>query len=331
MNAKDPIFRIHLLAAGLCVSCPCFAPLLADERGDTASASTITHTFLVTGARTCILAPPAAGETAPRVTWQYPGSTRDGWVLASGNILLAVSKGDRYPGGAALELTRDGKTVFEFKGTQDELNSVQKLTNGNIVVTEAGPKPRLLELDSKGKPVIEFPLECQKESFHMQTRMARKLSGGTYLVPHLLDFAVKEYDSKGKVLRSFDTAFAGSRDTHTWPFTAIRLTDGNTLIGCTHGNRVVEIDGAGKPVWQLSSDDLKAAKIELKDCCGVQRLPNGNTVVTSYAAGAGETRLVEVTREKKVVWTYTDREPHGIHHFQILDTNGKPLEGPPLK
>jgi len=40
---------------------------------------------------------------------------------------------------------------------------------------------------------------------------------------------------------------------------------------------------------------------------------------------------LEVTPEKKVVWTYTDEGKNGIHHFQILDTNGKPLEGTPLR
>ena len=43
-------------------------------------------------------------------------------------------------------------------------------------------------------------------------------------------------------------------------------------------------------------------------------------------------KLTEVTRGKKIVWTYTDDRPRsGIHHFQILDTNGKPLEGKPLR
>lgn len=326
MRAHSAWFRNVGLAVGFGV-----AALATGEDAVATSSPPITHSFLVTGARTCILEFASAEDKTGKVTWQYPGSTRDGWVLANDNLLLAVSKSDRYPGGAAVELTRDGKIVFEYKGTQDELNSVQKLANGNIVVTEAGPKPRLLELDATGKTVVEFDLDCQKQNFHMQTRMARKLAGGTYLVPHLLDFAVKEYDASGKVLKSFDTAFAGSRDTRTWPFTAIRLDNGNTLIGCTNGNRVVEVDATGKPVWQLTNEDLEAAGIKLKDCCGVQRLPNGNTVVTSYAAGPGETRLVEVTREKKVVWTYSDRERHGIHHFQILDTNGKPLPGPPLK
>jgi hypothetical protein len=62
----------------------------------------------------------------------------------------------------------------------------------------------------------------------------------------------------------------------------------------------------------------------IHDACGVQRLENGNTVVASYHATSGQVKLLEVTRDKKVVWTYTDGRKAGIHHFQILDAKGKP-------
>ena len=34
---------------------------------------------------------------------------------------------------------------------------------------------------------------------------------------------------------------------------------------------------------------------------------------------------------KDIVWTYTDDRPAGIHHFQILDTGGRKIEGRPLR
>ena len=40
---------------------------------------------------------------------------------------------------------------------------------------------------------------------------------------------------------------------------------------------------------------------------------------------------MEVTPDQKLVWTYRDDEKHGIHEFQILDTNGVPLDGRPMK
>ena len=249
----------------------------------------------------------------------FPYGTRDGYVLASGNVLLAVSKSKEFPGGGIVELTREGKVVFSWKGSQSEVNSAQDVGDGHIVTTEAGSKPRLLEIDRAGKTIVEFPLQCQSADAHMETRMSRKLANGNYLAPHLLDKVVREYTPLGKVVAEIKTP-ADIKE--AWPFTAIRLSDGHTLIACTHGNLVIEVDKDGKEVWRLSNSDLPTPL--LKDPCGAQRLGNGNTVITSYGAGkADEVKMLEVTPEKKLVWTYQSGLGHGVHEFQILTTNGK--------
>ncbi len=283
----------------------------------TARAQAVTHAFLALGAETYIL----SGEG--KKVWTYPGNTRDGFVLANGNILLAVSKNKDYPGGAVVELKRDGTKVFEFKGTQSEVNTAQLVEGNNILLTEAGPKPRLLEVNRDGKIIVEFPLQCQVTNFHMQSRMSRKLANGNYLVPQLHDKVVREYDKTGKIVWEVQTP--------NWPFTAIRLPNGNTVINCTYGNMCIEVDAKGKTVWQVTNDDLPEAMI--KDACGGQRLPNGNTVIASYGRSGKGVKLLEVTPEKKVVWTHVsdvDKSP-GIHEFQILDTDGKALEGAVMK
>jgi hypothetical protein len=323
---RDILARPHdenrgIVVLGNCLSIRCwrfvagflfaFYALAARE----AHAEAITHSFLATGAETYIRS--AEGQTL----WRYPHSTRDGWVLPNGNLLLAVSKGEEYPGGAVVELTRDGKTVFEFKGTQSEVNTAEALANGNIMLSEAGDKPRLLEVNRQGAIMVEVPLVCQTTNHHMESRIARKLANGNYLVPQLLDKVVREYAPAGKIVWEVKTP--------NWPFTAIRLADGHTLIACTYGHLVIEVDETGKTVWQLSNEDLP--KPLIKDACGAQRLANGNTVIASYGIGADQTKLLEVTRDKKVAWTFSDPGKSGIHHFQILDTNGTSLEGTPLR
>lgn len=250
-------------------------------------------------------------------------AARDGFVLADGNVLIAWSDEVR-------EFTRDKKLVFHYgkSAENSEIGTVERLDNGRTMVTELGKKPRLMELDRDGKVILEFALQPETDNAHMQTRMARRLASGNYLVPHLLAFKVKEYTPQGKVVQELKTDLdeLGGRKAENWPFTAIRLADDHTLVNLTHGNKTVEFDANGKVVWEVSNDDFD--RKPFVDPCGGQRLPNGNTVIASYGATSG-IKVFEVTREKKIVWTYEG--PHRAHEIQILTTNGDSLPGKPLK
>ena len=285
----------------------------------------IRHSFLGLGkgARSSIIAEDGT------VSWKIDLPASDGWVLPNGNVLLAVYPCQKYPRGGVAEIERaTNRTVFSYQGQQKEISTVQLLPDGNFLVAELGPEPRARTINRKGEVLHDMPLSCQKGNAHMQTRMLRRLPDGNYIAPHLLDFAVKEYNREtGAVLKTFPTDDRG-REKRDWPFTAIRLADGNTLIGCTNGNRVIEVDSQGAIVWKVDNEDL--GKELLDDACGVQRLPNGNTVITSYHASGNRVKLTEVTREKKVVWTYRGGK-HGFHHFQVLTTNGKPLKDNTMK
>jgi hypothetical protein len=251
-----------------------------------------------------------------------PGA-RDGWVLDNGNLLIAWSDEIK-------EFTPSKELVFEYRlnPVNKEIGTVEPLAEGRRLITELGPKPRLMEVDSNGKIAIDVPLQPETDNAHMQTRMARKLPGGNYLVPHLLAFQVKEYTPEGKVTRVWKTDLEefGGRKAENWPFTAIRLENGNTLVSLTHGNRVVEIGPEGSVEWTICQSDLPEHPFD--DACGCQRLPNGNTVISAYHASTG-TKLFEVNRKKEMVWKFEG--PQRVHHFQILTTNGKQLTGRPLR
>jgi hypothetical protein len=280
--------------------------------------STIRHSYLVMGGKTAII-----GEDG-KPTWEYRGGSRDGFVLPDGNVLLAFS--DRVE-----EVTRDKQVVFTYRLSPEngELSTAQRLYNGNTLITELGKRPRLLEVNRAGAVVLEVPLQPETENVHMQTRMARQLRNGNYLVPHLLAFAVKEYTPEGKVVNVLRTDLEplGGRPAENWPFTAIRLDSGNTLVSLTHGNKVVEFNGRGEIVWKVTNENVGGL---FKDPCGSQRLANGNTVVGSHAANTGIS-MVEVTPDHRMVWTSDHPLAAGVHHFQILTTNGKPEPGMPLK
>jgi hypothetical protein len=298
------------------ISAFALSPLLDSDREDIMAP--ITHSFFLAGPEfTGII-----GEEG-EVLWDSgKPAARDGYVLPNGNILVCWAD-------EVLEYDKNKKVIFSYKraNSDDELGTAVRLPNGSTLITESAQNPRIIEVTKTGKIVASVPLQPETDNVHMQTRMARKLPNGNYLVPHLFAFAVKEYTPAGKVVTTFktDVPELGGREREPWPFTAIRLANGNTLVSLTHSNQVVEFDRAGKIVWKISNDDFEEKPFQ--DPCGLQRLPNGNTVIASYGANKG-IKIFEVTPEKKIVWTH-DR--YRTHELQILTTNGKPLTGKLLK
>lgn len=290
-----------------------------DKVSETNQIKPITHSFFIAG-------PTFTGvlDEDGKVIWdaERPGA-RDGYVLSNGHYLICWSD-------EVIEFDTQKNKVFTYKKSDlnKELGTAQRLDNGHTLITELGDQPRLLEINPQGDIAVDVPLLPETDNAHMQTRMARKLANGNYLVPHLLAFAVKEYSPAGEVIQTIKTDLAelGGREAENWPFTAIRLSNGNTLINLTHGNKTIIVNEDGKLVWKMGNDDVEGSPFQ--DPCGAQQLHNGNIVIASYGAKEG-IKLFEVTPEKEIVWQYSGK--HKVHHFQILTTNGNPLIGKALK
>ena len=282
--------------------------------GKQVSQSGIKHSFLICGSRTVLL------NEDSEIIWQTKGYGRDGFVLQNGNVLVSV-------GNVAKEITREGQIVWSYKLSKGnkELGSCVRLQNGNTLVVERGVKPQLLEISRTGSIAVTVPLKPETTNAHMQTRMARKLANGNYIVPHLLAFAVKEYKPDGTVVRTIKTDLPelGGRKERNWPFTAIQVNGGNLLVNLTNGNKTVEFDSVGKVAWRVDNTNVEG---RLADPCGGQRLSNGNTVICSYGQKKGDMpKLFEVNREKEVVWEYFNPAVRA-HEVHVITTNGE-VEG----
>jgi hypothetical protein len=254
-----------------------------------------------------------------KVVWEHKSGFdgHDVSLLANGNVLLAM--------GAAriAEVNRDKKIVWQYeskpkKGYKGrvEVHAFQRLDNGRTMIAESGNR-RIIEVDGDGKIVHEIPLTVEKPDSHRDTRMARKLANGNYLVCHEADGKVREYDPKGKVVWSFALDLGGRKaspghgpEGHgTSVYGAVRLKNGNTLIAGGNNNRVLEVNPKGKVVWSIAHDELPGIRLAWVTTLHV--LPSGNLIVGNCHAGAANPQLFEVTRDKKVVWTFKDFKTFG--------------------
>ncbi len=257
----------------------------------------------------------AAGE----IEWEYPVTNgQDVWRLPNGNYLLSHMRG-------AIEITPGKEIVWEYRSPEGtEVHTCQPLPDGSVMVAECGTS-RIVEADREGTIRKEIKLHTSTTNVHLQFRNARKLQNGHYLVAFVGERKLVELDGEGNLVKEIPTP--GD------VFVGIRLPNGNTLAGCGDGHKVVEFDPDGKIVWQIEENELPG--VPLRFVAGLQRLPNGNTVVCNWGGHGhiGQQPLVfEVTPEKQVVWKVEDHDKfRTISNIQLLDVEGDVTKGEMLR
>jgi outer membrane protein assembly factor BamB len=263
--------------------------------------------------RLAIIAPDGSFERELKIA-----GIHDAHLLPNGNIL--TQQGFQK----VVELAPDGKVVWEYnsakmngnEGQRIEVHAFQRVENGLTMIAESGAG-RIIEVDKGGKIQKEVKLKRNKPNAHSDTRLVRKIANGNYLVAHEADGAVREYDTTGKVVWEFDVPLFGKekKGGHgpegfgNSVFSAVRLANGNTLIGAGNGHSVLEVTPAKEIIWKVEQNDLPGITLAWVTC--VERLANGNTMIGNCHAGPNNPQFIEVTKEKKVVWSFKDFKNFG--------------------
>ena len=129
-----------------------------------------------------------------KVEWEFANKaeTHDIQLLPNGNVLLPMPKS------VIAEVNREGKVVWQYECKPKagytgriEVHAFQQLPDGNVMIAESGNR-RIIEVNREGKMVREVPLTVENPNPHRDTRMARKLESGNYLVCHEGDGKIRE-------------------------------------------------------------------------------------------------------------------------------------------
>ena len=222
----------------------------------------------------------------------------DAQPLPNGNWLLQTTFTE------VVEVDKQGKEVWKYKPAAEsgkvEIHAFRRLENGLTMVAESG-STRIIEVNKEGAIVHSTPIKVTTPNPHRDTRLVRITPTGTYLVAHEGEKCIREYDREGNVVWDYEV---GSQ-----LYSAIRLSNGNTLIGTGDGHRVIEVTKDKKIVWEVKESELEGVKLAWVTM--VDRLPNGNTWIVNCHAGPNNPQIVEVTPDKKVIWSFKDFKRFG--------------------
>lgn len=279
------------------------------------------------GGKGLAIVDPAAGN---KVLWHHPlGAVHDLHLLPNLNFLTQ----DGWP--KVIEIDLSKSLVWEYDATKlnrkagdpkVEVHAYERLANGHTLIVESGPG-RIIEVTPANDIVKTTPLQVTKPNPHSDTRLVRRLPNGHFLVAHEADQVVKEYDADGAVVWEFPIplfgkAPAGGHGPEAFGgrcFAAIRAKNGNTLISTGNGHSILEVTPEKEIVWKVEQNDLEG--ITLAWVTTIEELENGNLRLGNCHAGPENPQIIEITREKKVVWTFKDFTTfgNGLANTLVID------------
>jgi len=253
-----------------------------------------------------------------KIIWTYstgPGNEYDDlWMLSNGNVLFTRMQ-------YIAEVTPDKKVIWRYDAPPGtEIHACQPIGRDKVLFIENGLPPHLMVVNIKTNAievdhVLPAPSSTDIHSVHPQFRHVRYTAQKTYLVPFLTMGKVVEYDKNFNEVWSYDVPT---------PWAAIRLKNGNTLITDEHDVKTLEVTPDKKSVWQITPSDLPP-QYDYQNSQSATRLANGNTIICSRGGSRHGLQLVEVTRDKKVVWVLQDWTHFGpASAVQVLDDPGIP-------
>jgi HEAT repeat protein len=148
--------------------------------------------------------------------------------LANGNTLIVTQN-------QILEVDRSGREVSAL--SRPGVLAAEKLPGGRVAsIDSAGG---FTVVDSTGKPVRSFSVGAFQSYCAFQV-----LTNGGVVLPLTGQNQVTEFNAQGK--RVWEA-------TAHRPTSAVRLSNGHTLVACRDAQMVVELDRSGKEVWRYKS------------------------------------------------------------------------------
>jgi outer membrane protein assembly factor BamB len=270
-------------------------------------------------------------DRAGKIEWEMKwGGIHDVHVLPNGNLMV-----QQMPSKVVEIDVKKKEVVWSYdsaksngnEGKRIEVHAFQPLADGKVMIAESGAQ-RIIEIDRAGKLLSEIKLKVDRPNAHTDTRLARKLDSGNYLVCHEGDGVVREYDATGKIVWEYDVPMfgreaKGGHGPDSWGdkcFAAVRLKNGNTLIATGNGHSVLEVSPEKEIVWKVEQKDLPG--ITLSWVTTLEVLKNGNYLIGNCHAGKGQPQVIELEpKTKKVVWTFEQFETFGndVSNTKVLD------------
>lgn len=187
---------------------------------------------------------------------------RDAVRLTNRNTLITDMSAGRV-----LEMTPSGRLFWEYKGKGEEkqLKSPVRATAnglGNVLIVDQG-RHRVIEVNHQSEILNQFGMTDQygiAEDYLNMPSDAQRLVNGNILITDTGNHRVIELEERqivwqyGNPDNQESGAYGSDDGLLSYPQSALRLPNGNTLIVDAGNLRLIEVDPEGNILWQHRTD-----------------------------------------------------------------------------
>jgi outer membrane protein assembly factor BamB len=225
--------------------------------------------------------------------WSFPNNNgHDVQLLKNGNILIVTNEVQEVT--PAKEIVwRVGRPLIRTA------EAAQRLENGHTVIADNGQRA-VIELDEKNEEVWRFDVPNNNMRPRPTMRQVRRIANGNTLICASTEDEVLEVNPAKEIVWRYKVPF---------PYLAVRLENGNTLIssgdgyGSPRGWFIVEVDKEGKEVWKFGGEGAPEEE-QVRFPTGLVRMADGST----YFAEAQGNVIKHVSADKKIIRKITSPE-----------------------
>lgn len=183
-----------------------------------------------------------------------------------------------------IEVDINGTIVWEYSQASTPID-IERLDNGNTLITESYGQERVIEVDHNGNVVWEYSGEVSP--FHPAD--SERLENGNTLITfgQLNQRGIIEIDANGIIVWEYNCSGLFYTDDLE------RLENGNTLIiihETEYNAKVIEVDYNGNVIWEYAGENIPS---------DAERLENNNTLITTYNG-----QVIEIDIDCNIVWEY---------------------------
>ena len=249
--AGGALMRLILLT--IAAACFAFPAIAAEHPGYRVLAQDKGHVVIVS----------PKGRSSGRCPCKY--TSHDLALLPNGNFLLHTGPA------TVVEMTPEKEVVWKYEAKPKagykgrvEVHAFQRLADGNTMIAESGNAPH--HRGGQGRQDRQGDAADGREARAATATRGWSASSTTATTSSATraTACVREYDDDGKVVWEYKLDLGGRprrratapRGTAPSVFGALRLPNGNTLIGGGNNNRVLEVTPEGKIVWSIDQKEL---------------------------------------------------------------------------